>query len=121
MGLLSTQLDRLNRRMKAIPQAVRQAVAPALDLSANELVGRMRALAPVDRGDLRDSIEAKPGDHELQRKVATDDFKARWVEFGTVDQPPSPFFWPAYRLSKKRIAGRLKRAVSKAVRQNWGT
>lgn len=77
-------------------------------------------------------------------------FYARWVEFGTQsgrigsrvatgeaglkgrkkkgrkilrDHPGTeaqPFFFPAYRLGKKRAVNRIKRAVGKAVRNHWG-
>lgn len=117
---MSVQLDRLSRRLQAIPKAVRDAVQPALDTSADELVGTMKRLAPVDEGDLRDSIEKRPGGHELARKVATDDYKARWAEFGTAKQAAQPFFWPTVRLNKKRFTGRIKRAIRKAVRSKWG-
>lgn len=120
MARNSDQLARLNRRMKVIPLAARQAVQPALDKSADELVAQIERLAPVDEGDLRDSAEARPGEHELQRVVTVGDdvaFYARWVEFGTVENAPQPYFFPAYRLLKKRLSNRIKRAIGKAVRE----
>lgn len=41
------------------------------------------------------------------------------VEYGTSNTPAQPFFWPAYRLLKKRIRNRIKRSISKAVREEW--
>lgn len=117
---MSAQLDRLSRRLQAIPKAVRDAVQPALDKSTDELVATMRHLAPVDEGELRDSIEKRPGDHELARKVVTDDYKARWAEFGTAKQSAQPFFWSTVRLNRKRFTSRIKRAIRKALRSNWG-
>ena len=56
-------LKRFQERMRAIPKEVREAVKPALMRSGNELAGSMKALAPVDEGDLRDSIEVTgPGE-----------------------------------------------------------
>lgn len=82
----------------------------------------MRRLAPDDPNtpdpDLESSIQWQE-EHELRRKVFTDDFKARWQEFGTVKMSASPFFWPAYRLKRKKLANRIKRAISKAVRTQW--
>ena len=119
---MSAQLDRLNRRMRAIPPAVRRAVGPALDQSANELVGTMRSLAPDDPKtpppDLKTSIKWRE-ENELTRTVFTDDFKARWQEFGTVKMSANPFFWPAFRLKRKRLANRIKRAIGKAVKTKW--
>jgi len=115
----SRQVARFEQRLAAIPQAVRAAVQPALDQSADELVTTMRRLAPVDEGDLQESIHKEPGDNPLSRKVLTEDYKARWNEFGTTNMAPSPFFWPSFRLKKKRLANRIKRAVSKAVKKEW--
>lgn len=124
--------------MKAIPQAVRQAVVPALTTSGNELVSRMRALAPERTGDLKESIEATPPGQstpaysqpggsrvagELEVVVTAGNSDVRYphlVEYGTADAAAQPFFWPAFRLTRKRAAGRIKRAITKAVRSNWG-
>lgn len=119
---MADQLARLNARMNAIPKNVREAVQPALDKSATELVGMQKTLAPVDEGDLQDSIRSEPGDHELQRKVIAGDdkaFYARWREFGTASQAASPFFYPAFRLLRKRLTNRIKRSIGKAVREGW--
>jgi HK97 gp10 family phage protein len=120
----SAQLARLEKRLAAIPKAVKEAVQPALEKSGNELVGTMQALAESSRltGKLIDSIHSEPGDHELQRKVVAGDkgaFYARWVEFGTSRTPAQPFFFVAYRLLRKRMATRIKRAIGKAVRDGW--
>ena len=81
---------------------------------------------------MRDSIRKEPGDHDLAVKVRAGgptttrvvphvsgafsyDY-ARGVEFGTVDTAAQPFFWPAYRLSRKSLKSRAKRAVTKAVK-----
>lgn len=72
----------------------------------------------MDEGDLRYSIKWQ-AETELKRKVSTDDYKARWNEFGTTKMAASPFFFPAYRLKRKKLAGRIKRAIGKAVRTKW--
>jgi hypothetical protein len=141
---LSAQTKRLARRLKAIPVAVKQAVVPSLIQSGNELAARMKHLAPKDTGALADSItvtppggstppHSQPGGSrvaaENQVLVTAGDEDVRYpalVEYGhrTPDGgnvPPHPYFWPAYRLSRKRIANRTKRAVRKAVREKWGT
>jgi len=123
--------------MNAIPQAVRDAVTPALVKSGEELVARMQALAPVDTGALKASITATPPGGTTppysqpggattagpnQVLVTAGDKDARYahlVEYGTSHAKAEPFFWPAYRLSKKRIANRVKRAIGKAVREEW--
>lgn len=133
----SRQLARLSARLEAIPKAAVAAVQPALLKSGQELVARMKQLAPVDTGDLRDSIEltpagqstppySQPGGSQVVPEnavyVTAGNSDVRYphlVEYGTTKAPAKPFFWPAYRLSKKRITNRLKRAIRKAVREKW--
>ena len=124
--------------MKAIPNAVRDAVKPALIASAEETAAFQRALAPVDTGRLRDSIAVTPpghptpaysqpggsrvaGDNEAVITVGNSDVRyPHLVEYGSTEAPAQPFFWPAFRLNRKRAANRIKRAIGKAVRENWG-
>lgn len=135
---MSAQLDRLRRRLNAIPKAVKQAVEPALVKSAEEIAGRMRMLAPEDSGDLKGSIAvttpgastppySQPGGStvagENQVLITAGNSKVRYPhlqEYGTTTAPAQPFFWPAYRLTRKRAANRIKRAIGKAVRDGWG-
>lgn len=134
----SPDLARLSRRLEAIPKEVREAVQPAIAKSADELVSRMRQLAPEDSGALKDSITAtlpgqttppysQPGGARVVPEnavvVTVGNSEVRYphlVEYGTADAAAQPFFWPAFRLARKRIEGRIKRAISKAVRENWG-
>ena len=39
------------------------------------------------------------------------------VEYGTADTAAQPFFWPSVRLLRKRTTDRIKRAITKAVRE----
>lgn len=49
-------LDRLNRKLKKLPDAAVVEIRKAMELGANEIVAMMKNLAPVDDGDLKDSI-----------------------------------------------------------------
>lgn len=128
-------ISRLRQRLNAIPQAVKEAIQPALQKSADEIVAAMQHLAPEDEGDLKGSIRHEPGEHELQLKIkaggeattkpvrqgstATYDY-AMAAEFGTTKAAAQPFFFPAYRLNKKKAQRRIKRAISSAVKKHWG-
>lgn len=132
---MSAQLDRLRKRLDAIPKDVKEAVQPALVRSGDELSTRMKQLAPEDTGDLIASIAVTPAGQQTppysqpggsmtvpENAVAvtvgnTDVRYAHLQEYGTAHSPAHPFFWPAYRLLKKRIGNRLKRAISKAVKE----
>lgn len=133
---MSEQLERLRKRLEAIPKGVKDAVQPALLRSGDELSARMQQLAPHDTGALRDSIAvttagqmtpaySQPGGSmvvpENAVAVTVGNSEVRYAhlqEYGTAHSPAHPFFWPSYRLLKKRISSRLKRAISKAVRES---
>jgi HK97 gp10 family phage protein len=139
MARTSDQLARLNRRMAAIPKAVRAAVQPDLHKSGAELAGLMKQLAETSRdsGDLIDSIEVTTGGNstppysqpggsmvvpENAVAVTVGNSKVRYphlVEYGTTKMAAEPFFWPAYRLLKKRLSNRIKRGIRKAVKDGW--
>lgn len=132
---MSKQSERLKRRLNAIPAAVKDAVTPALSKSGAELADTMRRLAPVNTGALRDSITvtlpgqatppySQPGgstvalENQVLVTAGNDDVRyPHLVEYGTGDTAAQPFFWPAYRLNKKRLATRIKRAIRKAVKE----
>lgn len=132
----SDQFSRLQKRLNAIPIAVREAVQPTLKKNAEELASAMEVLAEPSRdtGALIDSIEvtmpgqatpaySQPGGSrvagELEALVTAGNSEVRYahlVEYGTTEAAAQPFFWPAVRLLQKRLNNRMKRAISKAVR-----
>jgi HK97 gp10 family phage protein len=139
LGVTDDQsLRRFQARMAAIPKAVREAVAPALTTSAEEMAALMRTLAPKDTGKLAESIAvtgpgqqtppySQPGgsrtvrENEVAITVGGPDVRyPHLVEYGTSRAPAQPWFWPAYRSLKKRGANRIKRALGKAVKDHWG-
>jgi HK97 gp10 family phage protein len=130
----SAQLTRLLAKMEAAKRAPLEAIRPALMQSGSELADMMRTLAPEDTGALKNSITVTgPGQStppysqlggsrvagETEVLITAGDADTRYphlVEYGTADADAQPFFWPSYRLLKKRIQGRVKRAVAEAVR-----
>lgn len=134
---MADQLTRLQKRLAAIPKRVVEATQPSLQRSANELVDAMKALAPEDTGALKDSIVATPGGQSTPpysqpggeavvpaNAVAvtagnTDVRYAHLVEYGTAETSAQEFFWPSFRLLKRRLERRTKRDIGKAVRDGW--
>lgn len=126
--------------MAAIPQEVRAALKPTLLKSGEELKATMQHLAEHSRdtGALIDSITvtgpgettppySQPGGSQVvpENAVAvtvgnTDVRYPHLVEHGTTKAPPQPFFWPAFRLHRVKITRRIKRAISKAVKESKG-
>ena len=123
-----------------VAKAPREAVQPALLKSGEELASTMRGLAETSRdtGALIESIEvtmpgqstppySQPGgsrtagETEVIVTAGNSDVRyAHLVEYGTSETDAQPFFWPAYRLLRKRLQGRLNRAAKKAVKEAWG-
>lgn len=134
-GLAST-LAAIDRAAKT----PREIILPALKKSGEELARMQRTLAESSRdtGALIDSISvtlpgettppySQPGGSRVARQneviVTAGNSNVRYahlVEYGTVKAEAQPFFWPAFRLLKKRLQNRIKRAAKKAVKSAWG-
>lgn len=135
--MAGNDLAALNRRLAAIPQAVKDAVKPALEKSGAELVATMQHLAPKATGALAESITAtpagemtpaysQPGGSEVVPentvRITAGNSDVRYphlVEHGTADAPAQPFFFPAFRSDRARIQRRITTAINKAAREEW--
>lgn len=123
--------DEIIKAILAIPKSVRDAVDPAVEKGAQEIVARMRYLAPGDTDDtgaLKSSITYHQGPRPLSRTIeaggpTTTDAKgfdhAVGQEFGTVHHGQSRFFWNSVNTSKKRVRNRIDRAINKAIREAY--
>ncbi|MEW4399622.1 HK97-gp10 family putative phage morphogenesis protein [Agrobacterium tumefaciens] len=130
-------LDDLMRAFDRVKKAPRDAVLKALATSAESIASTQRALAPEDTGALKDSItvtlpgQSTPpysqpggnrvaGDNEVIITVGdTDTRYPHLVEYGTSKTDAQPFFWPGFRLQRKRAQQRIDRAGRKALRDAW--
>jgi len=129
-------LDRLKRKLtKSIPERVRKNTEEALQRAARAMTDTMEGFAPEDTGRLKGSIgwtmgdapngslASKPSRRSPGDIVATvyagdrDAYYARFVEFGTQNMSARPFFYPAYRLHKKRVKGSISRAIKKGLKE----
>lgn len=132
-------LGKFQKRLNAIPKAIRDEVKPALIKGAEEIAKRARTNArpSKDTGALIESIVVTPpggttpaysmGGGKLvmenQAKVTAGNTDVRYghlVEYGTTRSAAQPFFWPAVRAVGKRAQNRVKRAIRKAVREAKG-
>lgn len=120
-------LEAMARRVDALPAALRTQLKAALLRGANSWVGTMKAIAPRDEGDLLGSLTVEPGVHDLSVVVIAGNEATPGppVEYGhmAVDGThvaAKPFYWPSYRVNKKRIVGGLNRAGNAAIKQVVG-
>lgn len=144
-------LDRLNRKLKRLPELAREEISKAMEAGAAEMVALAKSLVPHGAtGKLAASIGWTWGDAPAGSMVlgtvrasktsnlvitiyAGDDdaFYARWVEFGTSahvneglfagsEHPGTtaqPFFYPAWRAIRRRVKGRVTRAITKSAKR----
>ena len=133
---------RLERKLKALPVAAKEAIRAAMEVAANDIVEMMRGLVPFKTGALYDSIGwswgAAPrgslivaqvkgklgsdltitiyaGSRDKSRGDA-DAYYARWVEFGTQKMRAQPYFFVSWRASRKSAVAGVRRATRKAAR-----
>lgn len=130
-------LPKLRKKLEALVAVGRDEIRRAMEASADEIVALAKSLAPVDKGDLKDSIgwtwgKAPKGAMTLG-KVQSDGvdseftitiyagnseaYYARWVEFGTQKMAAQPYFYPSYRALRRRSKSRVTRAVTKAIKK----
>lgn len=138
MMTIKVRRERVEKRFRALPRELQKNVADAVEKGADDVAGQARRFAPVDTGDLRDSITvtgpggttppySQPGGSQtmgpMQSMVTAGNKDVRYAhlpEYGTTTMKAQPYFWPAYRLHKKRIVRRIKTAVGKALRRDAG-
>lgn len=119
------------RRLNQLPKSVAKELKAAIEKDADEWVKWSRRFVPKDPPDgtpLHDSIRRY--ETETGGQVVTAGGKtttkpsaggpydyALAQEFGTQKAPGQPFYYPAYRLLKKKFRNRRRRALSKAVKE----
>lgn len=99
----------LHRIAASMPEAAEQVV----DAYQGYWVDGAKQFAPVDEGDLRDSIGPAPGDGQFSRRVVATAEHAPHQEFGTIHQPGTPFM----RESRRALAAPFKRDVKRVFGQ----
>ena len=126
--------DTVQQLLAALPDAVTAPIQAAIEQGGDDFVAAAKAIAPVAAefethpGQLRDSIHREANGRGLSVTVAADarDAKGRLypahVEYGHTDErsghhvAAKPFFWPSYRVARKKIKSRVSRAITKAVK-----
>lgn len=128
-------LDQLKAKFRALPDELRKEIGDAMEKGAEEIVKMARRLVPKDTGELANSIgwtwgeppagsitiaqsKPRPGDDQRITIYAGNDkaIHARWLEFGTVKMRAQPYFYPSYRALRRRVTGRVNRALRKAAK-----
>ena len=127
-------LDEVNAMFDRVIANTRRLVLPAIDQGADEFLAAARASCPVSQlethtGALKEGLMKSQNPFKegqtLVGNYAYDDkgnYIAAHVELGHrapdgSHVPAQPSFWPAWRLTRKRIYARIQRQVTRAVRE----
>ncbi len=128
--MATKRVERFRRLTKDLQKEVHDAAVKELNDQASELANLIESVAPKFEGNLAHSVRVVPGKKDTQVRIVAGgqltirpsvsgkpyDY-ARADEFGTVSMPAKPFFFPTYRLRKKKIISAMKRRITKSIKE----
>ena len=126
-------VDAVQALLTKLPDGLATDVQDAIDKGGDDFVAAAKAIAPVapefetHPGQMRDSIRREANGRALSTTVLADAKDGHGhaypahVEYGHTSRggkhvPAKPFFWPSYRVARRKIKGRVSRAITKAVK-----
>lgn len=128
--MANASVERFKKLTDDLRQEVFDAAISELHLQAEKLRSIIEDVAPRDKGILRHTIRTIPGDRPTQVRVVAGGREtvrpgissrpydyARADEFGTVEMQAQPFFFPTYRLMKKKIIAAMKRRITANIKK----
>ena len=113
-----------------LPFKVKRKLAKTIKDEADGLADAIKAAAPRKTGKLADSVKVRRKKNDLQLEVTvggettTVDVRSgsgvsydysRAVEFGTINAPAYPFFYPTYRAREDQIRKNIDDAIEEAL------
>ncbi|MBL1421559.1 MAG: HK97 gp10 family phage protein [Alphaproteobacteria bacterium] len=138
-------IENLRRKLMEMPVEIRKDVQKAMDIGADEFANAAKsAVKNGHTGQLAKGIKVLDADsvkrgraidgikHDAMRvRVVNEVFYAPMVEFGHVKVNSKTgqvtghvgardTFYPTWNGMKRRIKGRITRAINKSVKQVWG-
>jgi len=114
-GIVIKGLPRLMKNLRRIPTVALNAGASEIESIASEIQTTAANLAPVDTGDLADSVtvDGRRSARSVSYAVQTGEEYARFVEYGTNDHPADEFMKPAAEQAAQRLEPSAKRIANK--------
>jgi HK97 gp10 family phage protein len=127
----NASVDRFRKLTEELKDEVHDLAVQELNTQADGLVSLMESVAPRgETGNLEHSIRKIPGKSDTQVRILAGgqltvrpgvsskayDY-SRADEFGTSNMPAKPFFWPTYRLRKKKIVAAMKRKITASIKK----
>ena len=125
--------ERLERKLRRIPDKVAKRVKADLILAGREINVMQRALAPREDDVLIGTIKTEPmrdpyigalvkagGPNttvEVREGSSTSYDYAMAQEYGTQKMSANPFFWPAIRAKAKQTKREMRKAIRMGIRE----
>lgn len=126
-----TSIERFRKLTEDLRNEVRREAVAELNKQAGELANLIEHVAPVEEGTLKTTVRVIPdrskdtivrivagGRKTIRSSISSKPYDyARADEFGTVNMKPRPFFFPTYRLRKKKIIAAMKRKITASIKK----
>jgi HK97 gp10 family phage protein len=126
--MANASVERFKKLTVELQNEVFDTAVAELQVQGEELRSSIERFAPREKGILATTVRLIPGSKPTQVRVVAGgrltttpearpyDY-ARAVEFGTAEMPAEPFFFPTYRLMKKKMIAAMKRRITKNIKQ----
>jgi HK97 gp10 family phage protein len=110
-------LEALRRRLDApgLPQDVKE----ALQAEAEAIAEEARRAAPDELGPTVEVID-QSRDMKPAYAIGTTHPAGRFIEFGTVRRPATPWLWPVFQAHSRGIKHKLGKVVAAAFKMRRG-
>ncbi len=127
-------VERFKKLTEELQKEVHVLAVAELNAQAQDLAQTIASIAPIYQGPpgvdvspgaLKSTVHVVPGKKDTQVRIVAGGKEtthqgydyARAVEFGTVHMKPQPFFFPTYRLRKKKIIAAMKRKITASIKK----
>jgi HK97 gp10 family phage protein len=127
---VNQSVERFRRMTKDLQKEIHDEAVKELNAQGDMLVRQMISAAPQDVGNLQHSVRKIAGKTDTQIRimaggvlttrssVSSKPFDyARADEFGTQKMAAKPFFFPVYRLLKKKVISTMKRRITASIKK----
>lgn len=128
--MANASVERFKKLTEELKAEVHAQAVEELNKQAESLAVLIESVAPQYRGTLKATVKVVPGKKDTIVRIVAGGQKtvrlsvsskpydySRADEFGTVNMPPKPFFFPTYRLRKKKIIAEMKRRITASIKK----
>lgn len=129
--MANKSVERFRKLTEDLRAEVHAAAVQELNAQGDGLVDSMESVAPRgETGNLVHTIKKIPGKTDtiirivaggqltVRQGVSSKPYDySRADEFGTQNMPAKPFFFPTYRLRKKKIISAMKRKITASIKK----